>query len=118
MVQAKAPLPPPMADDRVFPTVSFRHPAYPDYESEFMLLSAVDGDDLGDGLDYDTAFLACCIAAGNKWHAGWLAEKHRDSFSPVDVPEDRILRGDKYYLMMNGFSPNCKSLRSPSLIFY
>jgi hypothetical protein len=111
MLHALPPRPPPeTATSRTIPTVSFRHPAYPDFDSGFLLLSAVDGDDDGDGLDYDTAFYACCIVTGNKWNDGWLAEKKGDAFDRVNRPHDGILRGKIYYFLLGDHGPKCKFL--------
>ena len=113
MLHALPPRPPlETATSRTIPTVSFRHPAYSGFDAEFLLLSAVDGDDDGDGLDYDTAFYACCIVTGNKWHdgEGWLAEKQGDRFNRVNRPDDGILRGKLYYFLLGGHGPRCRFL--------
>lgn len=89
------------APARTVLTISFRHPAYPDSDdAEILLLSAVDGDDNSRGIEYDTAFVACCIVTGNKWSEGWLAQKPRGTFERVKLPEDGILRGRVYYFML------------------
>jgi hypothetical protein len=88
--------------------ISFRHPAYPDYAPELLRLTAVDGENR-DGIDYQTALIACCIVTGNAWSVGWLATKDaKGGFTKVDRPDDGILRGAKYYFHLGDHGTSCK----------
>lgn len=115
----------PQASPAQIPSISFRHPAYPDSDdAEILLLSAVDGDDGSRGIEYDTAFVACCIVTGNTWSEGWLAQKTGvGAFERVKLPEDGILRGRVYYFMLgeNDFqceiSRGCLALSFPTIEF-
>lgn len=110
------PLEPPPSRSEDIRRVRFRHPAYPDFEPDLLLLNAVDGD--GAGIDYDTAFVACCIVTGNRWDDGWLAQREdvqsneyhsgKFSFTRVSRPDDGILQGDIYYFLIGDHAPNCK----------
>lgn len=95
--------------------IQFRHPAYPDFEPALLRLYAVDGD----GINYDTAFVACCIVTGNKWADGWFAVREdaqspgddddddKFTFRRVSRPQDGILRGDIYYFLLGETGPQC-----------
>jgi hypothetical protein len=97
--------------------VRFRHPAYPESEPELLRLNAVDGpgddgDGRRDGIDYDTAFIACCIVAGNTWGGGWLVERTAEgSFSRMQRPPDGILRGQVYYFLLGDHGPECRHFK-------
>jgi hypothetical protein len=104
MTRPRPPLLPPVSSTATatdFRRIRFRHPAYPESAPELLCLSVVDGDD-GDGVDYDTAFLACCIVTGNKWRDGWLARKRSDGvFQRVERSADGILRDQVYYFCLS-----------------
>lgn len=107
------PLPPPDNVGRYHRLIHFRHPAYSDNEPDLLRLHAVDGD----GIDYDVAFLACCIVTSNTWHDGWLAQKNisdssSDSFIRVHRPDDGLLRGDKYYFLLGHHPSDCEIPRN------
>ncbi|OTA62277.1 hypothetical protein K449DRAFT_465061 [Hypoxylon sp. EC38] len=109
----ESPVPsPPDEDLRKFtlPFVQIHHPGYPDFYPP--LLSFLPFDD--GGIDYDIAYYACCILAGNVWQRdedttstesqdeerkpkAYLATSAKPSATPITRPADGILRDKKYY---------------------
>jgi hypothetical protein len=72
--------------------VNIRHPGYDDAVNILFTLQAPD--DPNGGLHAETARLACCAVAGNRWD-GYLSIVQNDP-TPV-VTEDGILRRKDYY---------------------
>ncbi|UKZ81278.1 hypothetical protein TrVFT333_009050 [Trichoderma virens FT-333] len=86
--------------------IQFRHPAYSASYNPLLRLQAADSDPEGrPGIDYDTAFIACSIVTGNKWH-GWLAIKDSGgNFLGLERPDDGILTSELYYFCLDRQNP-------------
>lgn len=77
-------------------TIEIHHPDYPPGENILLVFRALDDD----GIDYDTAFVACGIVAGNIW-TGFLATRDTSGTLVCVVrPVDGILRGDSYFFQL------------------
>ncbi|KAI2464944.1 hypothetical protein F4781DRAFT_411023 [Annulohypoxylon bovei var. microspora] len=93
------------------PGVSIYHPGYSGY---FPLLYFPALDD--NGIDYNLAYLACCILVGNTWPRNgngadcpYLAESADPNAPHVSCPSDHVLRRSSYYL----FVPACPEAQYP-----
>jgi len=119
MVKLRPPLSPPTSRGGTirYRLVEFRHPAYPDTFQPLLRLGAIDNDrNEKPGVDYDVAFLACCIITGNTWHTGWLACKDAaGSLQEMHRPDDGILTGGTYYFCLDRQNP---SRMYASYLFY
>ena len=94
MVNVRPQLPSPDEDCAAIKRIEFRHPAYPDSAPALLRLSAVDDG----GIDFDTAFLACCVITGNTWSSAWLAQRGREGrLQRLARPLDGILRDSVYH---------------------
>lgn len=97
MITIRQALPAPEVDDVSLRRIDIRHPAYPDTNPALLRFNAVDDG----GIDYDTAFLACCIITGNTWSRGWLAHRETEGqFQRVDRLTDGVLRDSVYYFCL------------------
>jgi hypothetical protein len=103
----RPPLPPPIphtTETKQQRTISFRHPGYPDLIGPNLVsLDAVDHE-LGDGIDYDTALVACGIVACNRWSQSWFGVKDSQGasvFRAVPRPHDGLLRESIYYFFVS-----------------
>jgi len=97
MVAIRQALPAPEADDASLRRIDIRHPAYPDTNPALLRLNAVDDG----GVDYDIAFVACCIVTGNTWARAWLATRDADGrLQRAARPPDGVLREATYYLCL------------------
>jgi len=113
MSRFRQPLTPPASRDAAIDVqrIRFRHPAYPESTPDLLQLCAVDGygSDADGGIDYDTAFVACCLVTGNTWRTGWLALKEIGAdgatFRRVGRPDDAILREPVYYFCLGDSDP-------------
>ncbi|KAL8281668.1 hypothetical protein RB600_005210 [Gaeumannomyces tritici] len=87
--------------------VVFRHPAYPNAAPPLLELGAWDEDEDGNnGLDYDTALVACGIIANNAFASGRLAVKNDGAFQTVLRPPNNLLRAATYYFCIGDNDPS------------
>ena len=77
--------------------VRILHPDYSETENTLLCLCALDND----GIDYDTALVACGIVTGNTF-TGFFAtrEAGAQGFERVTRPDDGILRGSEYFFQL------------------
>ncbi|KAH8744081.1 hypothetical protein F5883DRAFT_591009 [Diaporthe sp. PMI_573] len=81
-----------------YSTISFRHPAYADFDDVLLKLPRLDRNGLATGVHHRTALQACQIIANNAFH-GYLATD-RDGQQAVTVAPDGILTEDSYWLIV------------------
>ncbi len=75
--------------------VFLRHPGYGDNKDILLKLPALDA---GGGIHHETARIACCIVANNRWD-GFLTE-NKAGTQRVDAtlgPDDNLLKKDYYF---------------------
>ncbi|KAI1093369.1 hypothetical protein F5B19DRAFT_501202 [Rostrohypoxylon terebratum] len=93
--------------------VSIFHSGYPLGYSPLLYFPALDDG----GIDYNLAYLACCILVGNSWprderdntNCPYLAESSDPAAPHLTRPLDGILRKSSYYL----FVPACPQPQFP-----
>ncbi|KAI0885056.1 uncharacterized protein GGS22DRAFT_138037 [Annulohypoxylon maeteangense] len=92
--------------------VSIFHPGYPQGYFPLLYFPALDDD----GIDYNLAYLACCILVGNTWprngndgNCPYLAETSDPGARRITCPPDSVLRKSSYYL----FVPACPEAQYP-----
>ncbi|KAI1451351.1 hypothetical protein F4805DRAFT_473949 [Annulohypoxylon moriforme] len=89
--------------------IDIYHPGYPDLDP-LLSLQAAD-----DGLFYPLLYYACCVVACNVWTENegrhrqdepFISESPNPDMPPVTIPDDDILRGNKYYFHVPGHPNN------------
>ncbi|KAI1091179.1 hypothetical protein F5B19DRAFT_493708 [Rostrohypoxylon terebratum] len=92
--------------------VNIFHSGYQSYYSPLLYFPTFDDG----GIDYNLAYLACCILVGNAWprsgddsNCPYLAESCDRTAPRVSRPPDGILRKSSYYL----FVPACPKSEFP-----
>lgn len=87
-----------------YPAISFRHPAYADFDDVLFKLPRLDQTEPGraTGIHHRTALQACQIVANNAFD-GYLATD-RNGQQAVTVPPDGILTEDSYWFIVERHS--------------